>query len=74
MRMRRAACLSGLKFLIEVAALRHSRRIEQRAQPMRRPRALHKDRLLPVREHPGIDASVFSRKLHRPLQDSVLKL
>lgn len=60
-------------FLIEVAALGHSHRIERRAQPMRRPQALYKDCLFPVREHPGIDASVFSQKLHRPLQDGALR-
>ncbi len=41
---------------------------------MRRSQALHKDCLLSVRENPGIDASAFSQKLHRPLQDGSPKL
>ena len=60
--------------LIKVAALGHPYRIKQHLEPVRRPEALHKDRLLPVREHPRVGASVFSQKLHRPFQDRAPEL
>ena len=57
-----------------MAAFRQANRIEQVFKLVRRPQALNKDRLLPVGERPRVGASVFSQKLHRPLQHRSLKL
>ena len=53
--------------LIAVACLGQSDNFEQIPPLMRRPQALHQDRLLPVGEHPRVGALAFSQKLPLPI-------